>query len=110
MLYFNPTVFGQKALRFLASMDQDNKPDAITFVEVHLRGAELNAMRRRVENLGWRMMATQAITRDALLTAACESAGQMGQDADADEQVNSDSALAKFHTCGGEAILVQPGT
>ena len=58
MLYFNATLFGRKAMGFLAELDPDNKPDAIAFVEVHLRGTDLNATRRRVKQLGWRMMAT----------------------------------------------------
>ena len=58
MLYFNATLFGRKAMGFLAELDPDNKPDAIAFVEVHLRGTDLNAARRRVKQLGWRMMAT----------------------------------------------------
>ena len=38
MLYVNPTVFGQKAMRVLAGIEPEDKPDAIAFVEVHLRG------------------------------------------------------------------------
>ena len=52
MLYFNATLFGRKAIGFLAELDPDNKPDAIAFVEVHLRGTDLNATRRRVKQLG----------------------------------------------------------
>ena len=58
MLYLNATLFRRKAMGFLAELDAANKPDAIAFVEVHLRGTELNAARRRVKQLGWRMMDT----------------------------------------------------
>ena len=52
MLYFNTTLFGRKAMSFLAELDPESKPDAIAFVEVHLRGTDLNATRRRVRKLG----------------------------------------------------------
>ena len=45
-------------MMFLAELDLECKPDAIAFVEVHLRGADLNATRRRVKQLGWRKVST----------------------------------------------------
>ena len=57
-------------MNFLAELDPESKPDAIAFVEVHLRGTDLNATRRRVRKLGWRMMATSAVTKAQLRAAA----------------------------------------
>ncbi len=102
MLYFNATLFGRKAMGFLAELDPDNKPDAIAFVEVHLRGTDLNATRRRVKQLGWRMMATPAITKSELRIAAGEQPRDPGGPEQVEHEELDEAKAAKFHNSGGK--------
>ena len=79
IVYFNVTLFGRKAMSFLAGMDPDSKPDAIAMAEVHLRGTDLNVARRKVKQMGWRMLSTPAITKADLRAAAGEQRGKIPQ-------------------------------
>ena len=107
MLYFNVTLFGREAMSFLAGMDPDSKPDAIAMVEVHLRGTDLNVARRKVKQMGWRMLSTPAITKADLRAAA----GEQPRDGPPEQEEHGEieeARAAKFHNSGGEAILVNP--
>ena len=108
MLYFNATLFGRKAMGFLAELDPESNPDVIAFVEVHLRGTDLNATRRRVKQLGWRMMATPAVTKAELRIAAGEQPREQGGPERVEHDEHEEANIAKFHNSGGEAILVNP--
>ena len=94
-------------MSFLAEMDPDSKPNAIALVEVHLRGTDLNAARRKVKQLGWRMLATPAITKAELRAAAGEQPRD-GPPEQVEHEETEESRAAKFHNSGGEAILVDP--
>ena len=107
MLYFNATLFGKKAMGFLAELDPDNKPDAIAFMEVHLRGTDLNVARRKVKQMGWRMLGTPAITKAELRAAAGEQPRD-GPPEQVEHEDNEEASSAKYHNSGGEAILVNP--
>ena len=95
-------------MRFLAELDHESKPDAIAFVEVHLRGADLNATRRRVKQLGWRVMATPAVTKAELRAAAGEQPREQGGPEGVEHDEQEEANHAKFRNSGGEAILVNP--
>ena len=100
MLYFNVTLFGRKAMSLLAEMDPDSKPDAIELVEVHLRGTDLNAARRKVKQLGWRMLATPAIIKAELRAAAAEQPRD-GPPEQVEHEEIDEARSAKFHNSGG---------
>ena len=93
---------------FLAELDPESKPDAIAFVEVHLRGTDLNATRRRVKQLGWRMMATPAVTKAELRVAAGEQPREQGGPEQVEHDELEEANAAKFHNSGGEANPHQP--
>ena len=95
-------------MRFLAELDPESKPDAVAFVEVHLRGADLNAAGRRVKQLGWRMIATPAVTEAELRAAAGEQPREQGGPERVEHDDQEEANVAKFHNSGGEAILVNP--
>ena len=96
-------------MNFLAELDPESKPDAIAFVEVHLRGTDLSATRRRVRKLGWRMMATSAVTKAQLRAAAGEQPREQGGPEQVEHEDHEEASSAKYHNSGGEAILVNPG-
>ena len=96
-------------MNFLAELDPESKPDAIAFVEVHLRGTDLNATRRRVRKLGWRMMATSAVTKAQLRAAAGEQPLDQRGPEQVEHEDHEEASSAKYHNSGGEAILVNPG-
>ena len=65
--FSNATVFGQKAWRYLAEVDDAERPDLHCFVETHLMGSFLMRAKRRLKKLGWRSFTTAAIPKTSKL-------------------------------------------
>ena len=76
--FSNAPVFGQKAWRYLAEVDDAERPDLHFSVEAHLMGSYLNQARRRLKKLGWRSFTTAAIPKTSKLY------GDLGEDGGAD--------------------------
>ena len=101
MLHFNVTLLNDKATTFLAELDDSLKPDAIGFLETHLRGPDLNRMRRVTRKIGWRIFSTPAILK-------AEQLAQAGEAPAPEVHCPQESPLKKHQNSGGEAILVDP--
>ena len=57
----NLTVLNEKALAYLAEVAQEEAPPMILALnECHLRGLDLNKVRRQIKVLGWRCFVTPA--------------------------------------------------
>ena len=101
VLDFSITLLYAKAIAFLAEMPAEDRPDAIGFLECHLRGAALSRMRRVVQKIGWRMFSTPALLKEQQTALAGE--GPKPQASELDE-----ASLKKHQNTGGEAILMDP--
>jgi len=100
MLHFNITLLNHKAERFLAELNEQQKPDAVGFLETHLRGPDLNRGRRVMKKLGWRMFSTPATLKQQQKANAGEAPQSL--------LPQEDLLPKKYHNTGGEAILVDP--
>ena len=58
-------------------MKDQEKPHALGFVEANLKGADLNAARRRFSSLGWASHCTPAVEKAARMRQEQELSNQM---------------------------------
>ena len=73
--FHNVTVMNNAALGYLEEViAEPASPEIIALVAAHLLGADLNAARRRIKNIGWRPFANPAITKAQQLAFAGEAA------------------------------------
>ena len=103
IIYSNVTLLGKKALGLLDDMKKGKvvPPHMLVWVECHLMGEHLNAIRRTLRKLGWKSMATPARPKSAMQLSPEE---QLPHQLHFDPQESSLDSLAKYHNNGGDLI------